>query len=458
MKPNVLFLVLDALPYDRCYGKNKTSVTPNLDSLISNGVKIEQAISNADETVTAFGCFFTSQLPFRTGLRQNQRWSKFILPLDNNINFFKQNGFHPYATVTNLQVMKEIFSDFNKEEYPYYGFRLYDGLGNQILNKITSKQMKEPWFYFIHLVDTHKPVSYPTKFDNQKYGLDEFDKALSSIDVWLGKIFEVIDFKKTLVVLTADHGDFIRSITQGNKRLSFEYKNLANPAIQISKLTPNFLVPIKKKIFIGIRSLITKIRLAKLGRTLTIHEKRILNLARAKPHNELFEELIRIPLILSGYGVPSNKSINCQISSIDIFPTIFEIIGLPDRNETVDGRSFYSAIKGKKVKDRFAYIETSVNKKDSTKGGCGIRTPKYKYFRDINTKSDNIHLYDLQKDPFEEINLRNSNPEIVKNLEKMLDEILQSSKSGINDQTMLKELTNEEIDEVEEELRKLGYV
>ena len=34
MKPNVLFILLDAVSADKFYGNKKTSVTPNIDSLI----------------------------------------------------------------------------------------------------------------------------------------------------------------------------------------------------------------------------------------------------------------------------------------------------------------------------------------------------------------------------------------------------------------------------------------
>ena len=36
MKPNILFIVIDSLRADKCYGNEKTSVTPNIDKLIEN--------------------------------------------------------------------------------------------------------------------------------------------------------------------------------------------------------------------------------------------------------------------------------------------------------------------------------------------------------------------------------------------------------------------------------------
>ena len=38
MKPNILFFLIDGLRADQCYGSDKKSHTPFLDSLVDNGV------------------------------------------------------------------------------------------------------------------------------------------------------------------------------------------------------------------------------------------------------------------------------------------------------------------------------------------------------------------------------------------------------------------------------------
>ena len=46
MKSNILFLVIDSFRSDKCYNKNKTSVTPNIDSLIKRSNQIDSEILN----------------------------------------------------------------------------------------------------------------------------------------------------------------------------------------------------------------------------------------------------------------------------------------------------------------------------------------------------------------------------------------------------------------------------
>ena len=69
MKPNILFIVIDSLRADKCYGNKKTSVTPNIDSFIENGSYFNQAISCGDGTILAWSGLFTGLHPFKTGIK-----------------------------------------------------------------------------------------------------------------------------------------------------------------------------------------------------------------------------------------------------------------------------------------------------------------------------------------------------------------------------------------------------
>ena len=85
----------------------------------------------------------------------------------------------------------------------------------------------------------------------------------------------------------------------------------------------------------------------------------------------------------------------------------------------------------------------------------GLRTKKYKYFRDRFSKSKNVHLYDLENDPLELSNIREQNSDIIENLEQELSQI---SPTGSFVFKKTHELSDEENKDIEEELRKLGYV
>ncbi len=63
-KPNILFLVIDSFRADKFFGNKKTSVTPNLDKLIDNGVYFSQMISSAPSSLPAVSSILTGRYPF----------------------------------------------------------------------------------------------------------------------------------------------------------------------------------------------------------------------------------------------------------------------------------------------------------------------------------------------------------------------------------------------------------
>ena len=56
-----------------------------------------------------------------------------------------------------------------------------------------------------------------------------------------------------------------------------------------------------------------------------------------------YEPLIRVPLLMKAPGIPEGSVITAQVSTIDIMPTIFDILKLP-LPAAIDGRSFLRSI------------------------------------------------------------------------------------------------------------------
>ena len=71
-KPNILLLVIDSFRSDKFFGDKKTSVTPNLDKLVEEGVYFSQAISSAPASLPAIASIMTGQYPFSTLALQNK--------------------------------------------------------------------------------------------------------------------------------------------------------------------------------------------------------------------------------------------------------------------------------------------------------------------------------------------------------------------------------------------------
>ena len=97
------------------------------------------------------------------------------------------------------------------------------------------------------------------------------------------------------------------------------------------------------------------------------------------------------------------------------------------------------------------YIETGSKSPREIGKVVGIRTSNYKYFRSRDNPKDGVNLYDLKNDPNEENNIQDEI--LIKKMEDILLEILNKSKSSVK-----KEITDDEAQKLEEELRKMGYI
>ena len=84
----------------------------------------------------------------------------------------------------------------------------------------------------------------------------------------------------------------------------------------------------------------------------------------------------------------------------------------------------------------------------------GIRTPKFKYYRSRFDSNKNVHLFDLENDPFERKNIARSNLEIVSDMEKLLQNNLSIKHPMKNNETM----DQEEIKKAKKVLGDLGYI
>ena len=121
------------------------------------------------------------------------------------------------------------------------------------------------------------------------------------------------------------------------------------------------------------------------------------------------------------------------------------------------GRDLMPIIKNDNFDEVPAYIETATNSiKTQSNNTIGIRTSEYKYFRDRNEKTKNVHLYDLINDPLEEYNILEKNEDIIKKMESILVGILQGD--SFQHSQSDEEFEEEKANVIESELKRLGYI
>ncbi len=137
-----------------------------------------------------------------------------------------------------------------------------------------------------------------------------------------------------------------------------------------------------------------------------------------------YEQANRIPILISAPGVTQAGTSTKQLTeSVDIFPTLAELVGLPAPTgpQSIDGKSLVTVLKNPsaRVRDHAYHVFPK------QKLGRAIRTERYRFVEWRNTKGNDTsieyELYDYEADPLERKNLANQLPEVVAKLKSILD-------------------------------------
>ena len=448
MPPNILFILVDGLRADQCFGIDKTSHTPLLDSLISSGVYFKNTFSSTDGTMISLNCVLNSKSQFQTGIRAQ----KIILLEDNHLQKLKNSGYYIGGLIPKLTSLKPITSYFQNENHIYDPGpppeTLTTGITEKISSLLNSLKNTSPWFCYLHLFDLHplregrKPLKIE-EFQSEKFGNSLYAQTVSAIDYCLKKILDRINFDNTLLIVTSDHGERIPF----NEKSSFDFEPEFNSVTSLGRrILPKSTHNIGGKIMGKLKREIGKTKLDSSNKELTPYQKR-----SRDPYFtlSLHDELLHIPFLLKGLTLPS-KIISNQISTLDFFPTIFELVGIM-QNNTKYSSSLVPLINNQPMTEKAIFLHTIPYEKESPLDKIGMRTSKYKYFRNSKNPKKDVHLYDLENDPYENNNISKNNLPIIEKMEKLLYDIQNNTLELDNT------LSKEEEEKISKELRKLGY-
>ncbi|MEZ6122293.1 MAG: sulfatase-like hydrolase/transferase [Planctomycetaceae bacterium] len=133
-----------------------------------------------------------------------------------------------------------------------------------------------------------------------------------------------------------------------------------------------------------------------------------------------YEQAARIPVIVSGPGIAAAVKTRSLIETVDIYPTLCELAGLPQR-EGLDGISFARVLKSPTQKSRESVIHVYPRSKGL---GRAIRTERYRMVEwkapGADSATAEYELYDYEKDPLETVNLAAQQPQVLKSLQDIL--------------------------------------
>jgi arylsulfatase A-like enzyme len=133
----------------------------------------------------------------------------------------------------------------------------------------------------------------------------------------------------------------------------------------------------------------------------------------------IYDATQRVPLVMAGPGLPRSRVVEDPVGLADVAPTVLALAGLPPLAEA-SGIDLRELLEGGEASDRLQYLETLVPQLDfGWSALLGVRSPDFKYVR-----APRPELYDLASDPGETRNLSSRRPDLVAELDAILEEHL----------------------------------
>ena len=407
-QPNVFFLAVDSLRADAVFGDH--IATPNFDRIASSGAAFRQCICTCTTTTPSFSSMLTGCYPPKHGVRGLQGY-RLNSGLTTMAQAFKNADYNTYAEVTGpllpeTGILRGFEHAHHRQAYRVKFFNWRDRVVEMM------NDLPEPWFLMLHIWEVHRPYRAPPNFEkrNDRGG---YEAAVAATDGWLAPVFEAAGDAVTIV--TGDHGE--------------SYANS----------------PLEQKMLRAARKARTTF---KFNKWLPVLDKKLAGLAVGHGF-ALYEHLVRVPLLISGPGVPT-ALVDDQVRHVDLFPTVADIVGL-DAPTGIDGRSLRPLIEGGSLPDEPAYME-AVGVKLEGRRITGARTSDWKLLQAGSRSS----LYKLNggQAPDEKRNLYTRFPEVARDLEAYIQKVTDEASDVIPESGM----TGEEEAIVEKHLRDLGYL
>lgn len=457
-RPNVVLLTLDTLRADRlgCYG-NKANLTPNLDRLASSGVRFQQAISGGSWTQAAFPVLLTSSYAAMYGGCLGRLAPERPSPIETlasngystagfttNIHLSRRTGFergfshfvelNPTEVDPRLRRIKGgqrlLQSEFTHAVLRPFGVRLRPARLYSSAADVTDSvcewlnQADGPFFAWAHYMDVHWPYHLE----------DQLDDPRDIAQAW-------------------------RDLANMYGRANFEGRSDRDKPITAAE-RDHFINLYEKSLLyldVHVGRLIDHIRKSKYAENTVIivvadHGEEFLDHGRwGHWESNLYDEILRVPLIVSMPDGPYGDVIRQQVRLLDLMPTILDLCGCP-ASDSVLGTSMASLLVPGEAK--YDGTETISEMRRDPWHRIAVRTESFKYIWD-SKRPEQPDLYDLRADPGEKQNVRDHFPQEVSRFQSIVDE----HRGRVAETEPALAVQKPEVNEdVAQRLRDLGYL
>jgi arylsulfatase A-like enzyme len=417
---HVILISVDTLRADHlhCYGYERAT-SPNIDRIAEEAVLFENAISQSAWTLPAHASMMTGKLASELGLifydEQGLDNKSVVGEMDGRLltiaKALRRYGYETVSYNGGAWVAGEFGLDSGFDSYRWGGRYFKDNIARSIEWLKTRKQKR--FFLFLHAYDVHAPYNAPEKFNMFYEYTGKYNKD------------EIAPDKTPAPLGSPEHLHIISQYDAGIRRADHEI------GIFIDYLREQDLLD---------RSIL--IITSDHGEALQVHHEMWGHIY------PLYEELIRVPLIIRAPGLKAARITEQVPACTSLLPTILDMLQIHERDADY-GQSLTASFRG--VKPEFEYIISETGRLRNRKLCRSVRTSEWKMsYYQADNREDRYELFDLVSDRTEARNIADENPELVDFLREKIPLFVQKNK---------KKRSRRALDEKTiEQLKSLGYI
>ena len=427
--PNIILITVDTFRPDRLgYFGNDRDTSPILDALSEEGVFFTQAFTTSAWTTPGLISLHTSL--YAPAHRVDVRGRSLAPEVETLADVLVAAGYR----APDIFFLTDVPNFKNLGLQPYEGRRLHLRQGDEILFRWLEEEAARktarsggnptpPFFLYYHYRDLHQPYNPGPEYE-ALYTPASFGHRLNPLS-WIGPLMakEKMDLVKREVMLPRGVIDFafwdkgwVQALYDGQvRKLDDQFFGRLRRTLEETGLGRNCLIIVS----------------ADHGEELLDHG--LVGHVSTFKEAWLYDELIRIPLILWGpQHLPAGRIIDEPVQCIDVMPTLLELVGAPVP-EGAQGRSLMPLINHQgrdsgvstSWRPRPIFCETSgggytADPQQYAQRQRAVRTARWKLLHSI-PENDRL-LFDLERDPGERSDVSSEHPDVADSLYGLLRE------------------------------------
>ena len=411
---NAILISIDTLRPDHlgCYGHARAT-SPTLDELSARGVRFDDVTAAAPWTLPAHATMLTGLYANHHGVKSHEtRLAADVITLAEE---FRDNGFQTFAVVNThnvgapqYQLDQGFGENFryiveNEEDPRTLKVRTFNS-GDTVVSTakefLRARDEDRPFFLFLHFYDVHTDFTPRSEYREQFVG--PYSGKLTGSTMQLA---ETRALGRTL-----DEADvrWLREMYDAEIR-------------QLDDLLARFFA------FLDAEGLEDETLFA----VTSDHGEEFQEHGGLLHGRTQYQEVLRIPLLLAGPGLPAGTVVSTPVHAVDLAPTLLAVMGIPSR-QARDGLDLTPAWSGGTLPERLLFGEADHNnvvdglavidvKKMVRRGGT-------KLLFDVQSRA--LELYDLARDPLEREDLGRARSADAAALQLELERFLAGAVAG----------------------------